>query len=241
VLLLEIYEDGVPPRFRIRFEERQNRSAGDHSVALRTARPDGTGQAFTFADRGDYLESVEEIPEPHEFTAHLGLAHSGHGHNYTIAFTEHDQAADAGGSATAAHRDNNMRAAFVHVMADAAVSVLAILGLSAGKFLGWVFMDPVMGIIGALVIANWSYGLIRDTGAILLDMNPDRRLAEEVRRIIESGGDRLADLHLWRLGPGHLGAIVSVVTGQDRGEDFYRARLGHFPTLSHLTIEVQSR
>ena len=125
-----------------------------------------------------------------------------------------------------------MRAAFVHVMADAAVSVLAILGLSAGKFLGWVFMDPVMGIIGALVIANWSYGLIRDTGAILLDMNPDRRLAEDLRKTIESEGDRLADLHLWRLGPGHLGAIVSVVTGQHRGLDFYRARLGHFRMLS---------
>jgi cation diffusion facilitator family transporter len=241
MLLLEIYEDGVPPRFRIRFEDRENRSTRNHSVALRTIRPDGAGQAFTFANRGDYLESVEEIPEPHEFIAHLGLAHGGHSHNYTVVFAEHDAAADAGGSATAAHRDNNMRAAFVHVMADAAVSVLAILGLSAGKFLGWVFMDPVMGIIGALVIANWSYGLIRDTGAILLDMNPDRRLAEELRKTIESEGDRLADLHLWRLGPGHLGAIVSVVTGQDRGEDFYRARLAHFPTLSHLTIEVQSR
>jgi hypothetical protein len=101
---------------------------------------------------------------------------------------------------SAAHRDNNMRAAFIHVMADAAVSVLAILGLAAGKFFGWVFTDPVMGIIGALVIANWSYGLIRDTGAILLDMNPDRRLADDLRKTIESEGDRLADLHLWRLG-----------------------------------------
>jgi cation diffusion facilitator family transporter len=241
VVLLEIYEDGVPPRFRIRFEDPQTESADDRSVALTTARPDGTVQTFTFADRADCLESVEEITEPHEFIAHLGLVYGGRDHNYTVVFTEHDDAADMGGSVTAAHRDNNMRAAFVHVMADAAVSVLAIFGLSAGKFLGWVFMDPAMGIVGALVIANWSYGLIRDTGAILLDMNPDRRLAEELRRIIESEGDRLADLHLWRLGPGHLGAIVSVVTREDRGEDFYRARLGHFRTLSHLTIEVQSR
>ena len=87
---------------------------------------------------------------------------------------------------SAAHRDNNTRAAFIHVMADAAVSILAILGLAAGKFFGWVFMDPVMGIIGALVIATWSYGLIRDTGAILLDMNPDRRLAHDLRKTIES-------------------------------------------------------
>lgn len=239
VLRLQIFEDGVPPRFRIRFEDRQSGLAGAAAVSLETVRPDGTAQAFAFADHGEYLESVEGIPEPHAFIAHLELTYRGHAHGYTVAFTEHDAAADDAG--TAAHRDNNMRAAFVHVIADAAVSVLAILGLSAGRFLGWVFMDPVMGVIGALVIANWSHGLIRDTGAILLDMNADQGLAEELRRTIETEGDRLADLHLWRLGPGHLGAIVSVVTGQDRGADFYRARLGHFPMLSHLTIEVQSR
>jgi cation diffusion facilitator family transporter len=234
MLMLEIFEDGVPPRFRIRFEGRPDGRTvfGDQGVTLETERPDRTSQVFTFADRGAYLESVEEIPEPHEFIARVRLAHADHAHDCRVAFTEHDHAADAaGGSSTAAHRDNNMRAAFVHVMADAAVSVLAILGLAAGKFFGWVFMDPVMGIIGALVIANWSYGLIRDTGAILLDMTPDRRLTEDLRKIIESEGDQLADLHLWRLGPGHLGAIVSVVTGQRRGPDFYRARLGHFRTL----------
>jgi cation diffusion facilitator family transporter len=141
----------------------------------------------------------------------------------------------------AAHRDNNMRAAFVHVLADAAVSVLAITGLAAGKFFGWVFMDPVMGILGALVIANWSYGLIRDTGAVLLDMNPDSRMAERVREVIEADGDTLADLHLWRLGPGHLGAIVSVVTSKPRTPAFYRARLRRFRVLSHITIEVNAR
>ncbi|MEI9983615.1 MAG: cation diffusion facilitator family transporter [Aliidongia sp.] len=103
-----------------------------------------------------------------------------------------------------AHRDNNMRAAFIHVLADAAVSVLAIVGLLAGKLLGWNFMDPVMGIVGMLVIANWSFGLVRDTGSILLDMTPDRQMAASIRLEIEADGDRLADLHLWRLGPGHL-------------------------------------
>jgi Co/Zn/Cd efflux system component len=179
---------------------------GDYAVTLETERPDGAGQVFTFADRGAYLESVEEIPEPHEFIARVRLAHADHAHDYKVAFTEHEHAADAdaaGRSSTAAHRDNNKRAAFVHVMADAAVSVLAILGLAAGNFFGWVFMDPVMGIIGALVIANWSYGLIRDTGAILLDMTPDRRLKEDLRKTIESEGYQLADLPLWRLGPGH--------------------------------------
>jgi Co/Zn/Cd efflux system component len=100
-------------------------------------------------------------------------------------------------------------------------------------------MDPFAGIIGACVIASWSFGLIRDTGAILLDVNPDRRMAEKLRQVIEGEGDRVADLHLWRLGPGHLGAIISVITPQARDPGYYRTRLGDFPSLSHVTIEVQ--
>jgi cation diffusion facilitator family transporter len=178
------------------------------------------------------------------------LAGEGHRHHAHQREPEggdhHDHAQDDGhhhhhGHGETSHRDYNMRAAFVHVLADAAVSVLAIVGLGAGKFLGWVFMDPVMGIVGALVIANWSYGLVRDTGAILLDMAPDRALAEKLRQAIEAGGDTLADLHLWRLGPGHLGAIIAVVTEEPRGPDFYRRRLGNFPVLSHVTIEVRPR
>ena len=99
-------------------------------------------------------------------------------------------------------------------------------------------MDPLAGIVGACVIASWSCGLIRDTGAVLLDMTPDKRMAEKVRQTIEGEGDQIADLHLWRLGPGHLGAIVSVITRQARGPAYYRGRLAAFPSLSHLTIEV---
>ena len=132
-----------------------------------------------------------------------------------------------------------MRAAVIHVSADAAVSVLVIAGLSLAWKFGWLWMDPLVGIVGAGVIASWSYGLIRDTGAILLDMNPDRRMAENLRRTIEGSGDQLADLHLWRLGPGHLGAIVSVSTHEARGPDYYRAKLARFCSLSHLTVEVQ--
>ncbi len=140
----------------------------------------------------------------------------------------------------AAARDNNMRAAFVHVAADAAVSVLAIIGLSLGKFFGWVWMDPVMGIVGAAVIATWSFGLVRDTGGILLDMTTDQRIADRIRDTIETGGDRIADLHLWRLGPGHLGAILSVVTTESRGAEFYHARLGEVGRFSHVTVEVRT-
>jgi cation diffusion facilitator family transporter len=143
--------------------------------------------------------------------------------------------------AHATHRDNNFRAAFVHVVADAAVSILVILGLIAARHFGWAWIDAAVGIVGALVIANWSWGLVTDTGAILLDMNADREMAEDMRKAIESEGDRLVDLHLWRLGPGHLGAIVSVVTSASRHCDFYRAKLARFGNLSHLTIEIEPR
>ena len=94
---------------------------------------------------------------------------------------------------------------------------------------------------GATVIASWSYGLVRDTGAILLDMNPDRAMAERMRDAIEADGDRLTDLHLWRLGPGHLGAIVSVSTAKQRGPDYYRQMLSRFRSVSHVTVEIESR
>jgi cation diffusion facilitator family transporter len=176
MLLLDVFEDGVPPRFHIRFEGHHDPRpfSDDQAVSVETLRPDGTRQLFTFVDRGAYLESVEEIPEPHQFIARLRFRRDDQDQAYRVVFSEHHHGSGEAGSTTAAHRDNNMRAALVHVMADAAVSVLAIMGLTAGKFLGWVFMDPLMGIIGALVIANWSYSLVRDTGAILLDMNPDR-------------------------------------------------------------------
>ena len=112
-----------------------------------------------------------------------------------------------------------MRAAIVHVLADAAVSLLVIVGLLLGRLFGWAFMDPVVGLVGAVVIAAWAYTLVRDTGAVLLDMNPDRGMAERMRAMIETDGDQLTDLHLWRLGPGHLGAILAVATRRQRGPD----------------------
>jgi cation diffusion facilitator family transporter len=239
ILLLEVFEDGVPPRFRLRREDNLEPASvlGDRAASIETERPGGARQNFRFADRGAFLESVDEIPEPHAFKARLRLAGLDHADAYELDFVESGHGGAL--SASAAGRDNNMRAAFVHVAADAAVSVLAICGLLLGRFFGWVWMDPVMGIVGALVIANWAYGLIRDTGGVLLDMNPDNAMAEELRRTIESDGDRLADLHVWRLGPGHLGAIVSIMTAKPRDAEFYRSRLSRFRMLSHVTIEVR--
>ena len=139
-----------------------------------------------------------------------------------------------------AHQDHNLRAAYVHVVADAATSVLAIIGLLAGWFLGWIWMDAIMGIIGALVIANWSYGLVRNAGAVLLDVTLEPELAEEIRARLETVGDRITDLHLWRVGPGHVGAIVSLVSHAPKAPAHYKARLGNLPGLAHLTIEVEA-
>jgi cation diffusion facilitator family transporter len=227
-LTLEIFEDGVPPCFRLSCAGKGLPADG---TSIETVRPDGVRQVFAFAARGGYLESLEEIPEPHAFTARVSL--DGGREVHDVAFAEHEHAH------ASAHRDNNMRSAIVHVLADAAVSLLVIIGLSLGWYLGWTFMDPIVGLIGAFVIAAWACTLIRDTGAILLDMNPDRNMAERMRAVVEADGDRLTDLHLWRLGPGHLAAILSVATQRQRGTDYYQSLLKRFRALSHVTVQVQ--
>ena len=133
--------------------------------------------------------------------------------------------------------DNNMRAAYIHVLADALTSVLAIVALLAGRYLGWIWLDPLMGIVGAIVIARWSWTLVRDTSAVLLDA-ADPHLIEEVRECIEGPGDaRIADLHIWRVGPQAHAAIVSVVG--TLSSQTVRDRLKPVHELGHLTIELR--
>ena len=138
------------------------------------------------------------------------------------------------------HHDHNLRAAYVHVLADAMTSILAIIGLLAARFYGWVWMDPVMGIIGACVIAVWSWGLIRSAGTVLLDMVPHPKLASAVRERLEVQGDKVSDLHLWRLGPGHTAVIASVVADRPRPVAVYKERLKGLRGLSHVTVEVHT-
>jgi Co/Zn/Cd efflux system component len=147
-------------------------------------------------------------------------------------------------SACSSHSRCSPRASFpfarvIHVIADAAVSAFVIGCLILAWAFGWLWMDPLAGIIVACVIASWSNCLMRDTGAILLDMNPDRQMAGQIRAAVEAEGDQLTDLPLWRLGPGHIGAIVSVLTSAERNETHFRTKLGRFHSLSHLTIEVR--
>jgi len=230
VLTLSVFEDGVPPVFQLRPQPGRTIEA---AATIETVRLDGARQVFVMQDRGGWLESADVIPEPHQFTTHVRVGTA----EYPVAFEEHEHGHEAHG---AAHRDKNMRAAVIHVVADAAVSVLVIIGLVLARAFGWLWMDPLAGIVGACVIASWSYGLVRDTGAILLDVVPDRRVADGVRQAVEAEGDKMADLHLWRLGPGHLGAIVAVATAQaTHGPEYYHSLLARFPALSHVTVEVQ--
>lgn len=137
-------------------------------------------------------------------------------------------------------RDNNLRAAYVHVLADALTSILAIAALLLGRNFGWVWADPLIGIVGALVIARWSWGLIRESGGVLLDAAPHaRELRHDIHEALEGQGDRIADLHVWQVGPGHYAAIVALVSPHPREPAHYKGRLAHLRALSHLTVEVQ--
>ncbi|MDB6083213.1 MAG: cation diffusion facilitator family transporter [Gammaproteobacteria bacterium] len=232
-IALSVHEDGVPPVFRL---APHNGGPGPAAAGVKvtTVRPDGSRQTFQFADRGAYLESTSKIPEPHAFEAVVTIG----GGEYSVGFQEHDPDHAHGVDV----RDHNIRAAYIHVIADAAVSVLAIIGLLLAKSFGWLWMDPLAGIVGALVIANWSYGLMRDTGAILLDVSPSDAIEKRIRTAVEKAGDELVDLHVWRLGPGHFGAVVSVVTpSAQRTPAFYHAIFRDFEGLSHITVEVHPR
>ena len=226
---LSIDEDGVPPRWRVEPLD----GAAPVAAAIELRRPDGRRESYALTARDGALRSEATIPEPHEFVAALrvgaGVAEA--------AFAEPDH----GHAHDSVHRDNNLRAAVVHVMADAAVSILVIVGLLLARGFGWLWMDPVAGLVGAAVIVSWSIGLIRDAGAVLLDMNPDARLSAALRAAIERDGDALVDLHLWRLGPGHLGAILAISAASGRDVADYRRAAMQVRRFSHLTIEVDRR
>jgi cation diffusion facilitator family transporter len=138
-------------------------------------------------------------------------------------------------------QDNNLRAAYLHVLADALTSVLAIVALAAGSLYGWQWMDPAMGIVGALVIARWSLSLIRDTGRVLVDYVPaGEDLPAEIRAAVETEADCITDLHVWQVGPGHHAAIIALRSTAPRDPDHYKQRLAPIGELSHVTVEVEA-
>lgn len=185
-------------------------------------------------------ESIQRLISPAaiRFNEAIGVACVGLAVNLLSAFLlrddhHHDASTDHH------HHDHNLRGAYLHVLADAVTSVLAIAALIAGKFLGWIWMDALMGLIGSIVIARWSHGLLRDTGRVLLDAEvPDER-RQAIQNTIESDMDnRVSDLHIWRVGPQHLAAIISVVTHAPRDPDHYKRLLHEYPDLVHVTVEV---
>jgi cation diffusion facilitator family transporter len=148
--------------------------------------------------------------------------HHGHGHSHSHG-----------------HHDNNLRAAYVHVLADAATSLLAIGALVIAMYAHWVWADPLVGIVGSCVIASWAYGLVRDSGAVLLDVRADADLETVIRDRIETKGDRVTDLHLWQVGPGHCAAVISLVSDNPLPPATYKRRLGGLKRLCHVTVEVE--
>ena len=190
------------------------------------------------------VESGERLLDPVDiqFDYAIGVAAVGLAVNLASAFLlrddhDHDHGHESHGHR---HHDHNLRAAYLHVMADALTSVFALGALLTGKYLGWTVVDPCMGIVGSIVIARWSYGLLRDTSRVLLDAEVDEELRRELLTAIEAEpGTRVADLHVWRVGPRHFAAIVVVVVGGEiKPSEHYRNLLRGHQDLVHVTVEV---
>lgn len=169
----------------------------------------------------------------------LGADHHHHGHG-------HDHGHDHGSSHDHhhhhhAHHDHNLRAAYLHVLADALTSVTAIVALLAGMTLGWWWMDPMMGVVGSVIIGIWAKGLLKEAGKTLLDAENTAALEGRIRDILEPGrdnGDTITDLHVWRVGKGRYACIVALASGQPQAPDHYRQQLSMLPELQHVTMEV---
>jgi len=185
------------------------------------------------------------VPLTIHFNEAIGVASLGLLVNLSCALllkdTSHHHHHDGHSHATNHRHDLNLRAAYIHVLADAFTSVLAIMALTGGKFAGWTWLDPIMGIVGSGVVFSWAYTLMRDTSGILLDRTPPSSdLPDEIRRAVESDGDSLiTDLHVWQVGTGKFAAIISIVAHRPKSSDEYRELLREHEELVHLTIETQ--
>jgi len=188
-------------------------------------------------------ESVKRLYSPVsiQFNEAIGVAVLGLGVNLICAYLLHARSShDHEHLHGSHHHDHNLRAAYLHVLADALTSFLAIFALLTGKHFGWVWMDPVMGLVGAVVITRWSYGLLTDTSKILLDREAAPELAGKIRSTIEADADNLvADLHVWQVSPHHLSIIITVVTHFPQPPDYYKELLHDFIGDAHVTVEVQ--
>ncbi|TGN82124.1 cation transporter [Bradyrhizobium yuanmingense] len=188
----------------------------------------GEAMAVAALGLGVNLASVWLLRDSHDHDHGHGHAHDDH--------AEHDHERDHHHH----QHDNNLRAAYVHVMTDAATSVLAIAALGLAMYSGWVWADPAVGLIGSAVIASWAFGLIKSSGAVLLDVRADEKLERVIRARMEVGEDRVTDLHLWQVGPGHCAVLLSVVSDKPKQPAVYKRRLAGLKGLSHVTVEVET-
>jgi cation diffusion facilitator family transporter len=178
-------------------------------------------------------------PRPIRFGEAIAVAIIGLIVNLVSAWLLWDRHSHADGHGHATHRDHNLRAAYLHVLADAMTSVLAIVALLTGKFFGWLWMDALMGIVGSAIIMKWSYGLLMDTGKILLDRDVDLETVEKVRSLVEADSlHRVTDIHVWRVGPHHLSVILSILTTDPQPPGYYKKLLAKLDDIVHVTIEV---
>ncbi|MGZ8214404.1 MAG: CDF family Co(II)/Ni(II) efflux transporter DmeF, partial [Methylosarcina sp.] len=194
------------------------------------------------------IESVQRILHPHiiHFNEAIAIAGFGLFINLISALLlrdrhrhDHDHRHEHGHEYGHGHHDHNLKAAYVHVIADALTSVLAIIALVLGKYYGWRWLDPAMGIVGALIITRWAYLLLKETSPILLDESIDVAYSNAIIEKIESDADnRIADLHIWRVAPNHFAVIISLVTHYPQSPEYYKALLKDFRKLSHITVEV---
>ncbi len=188
-------------------------------------------------------ESMQRLiaPQPIRFNEAIAVAVAGLVVNVISAFMLQDRPAHdhPHKQGRRHHHDHNLKAAYLHVLADALTSLLAIMALLTGKAFGWVWMDPCMGIVGALIITKWAYGLLIDTGRILLDRDVDPRLVSEIVQRIETESDnRVADIHVWRVGAGSLSVILSIVTHHPQPPEHYKQLIDDFDEVAHVTVEV---
>jgi cation diffusion facilitator family transporter len=189
------------------------------------------------------IESLQRIVDPQTihfneaiFVASIGLfinvvsaflLKDNHGHTHHHDHDHHH------------HHDHNLRAAYLHVLADAMTSLLAIVALLSGKFIGWNWLDPIMGIVGAVIITRWSYGLLKQTSPILLDASIEKEYQQAIKETIEKDSDnRVSDIHVWKIGANHYAAIIALVTHYPNSTEHYKKLLNEFNKLSHITIEV---
>ncbi len=197
--------------------------AWDSSARLADPVPIAFGEALVVAGLGLGVNLVSAA-----LLAHGPAGEHGHDHGHDHGHGHHHG------------QDRNLRAAYLHVLADALTSVLAIVALAGGALFGWVWLDPLMGIAGAGLIAYWAVGLLRDSSHALLDADPNPALAKRIVETVEADStDRIADLHIWRVGPGRFAAIVSIVTDGATTADIYKSKLAGHAGLVHLTVEVQ--